>query len=995
MLPRLLFCFGIVFLNSALSLRAAASASYYTQAPVDPAPVILRPGAFGAIGDGVADDTAALQAAVNAIQEKTVRGVVLLEQGRYRLTDTVHVWAGIRLIGYGAERPVLVLGGNTSGFDGEESRYLLHYTSYRPAEGEAIRDANPGTFYSAFSNIDVEIGAGNPAAVAIRSHWAQHGFIAHARFTLTSGRAAVEEVGNEIFDCEFIGGDYGLLTGKPSPSWPFVLLDSSFRDQRLAAIRTEEAGMTIVRGRFADVPTAVEINPERSEELFIQDSRFENISGPAIVVSEVANARTQVNLQNVQCHAVPQLLRLRETDETVAPAEADESARYVVDRLSHGLHLAGIGATPEIKTVVETRPVGELPTLPPTDLPPVPDVAQWWNARDSGATGDGRTDDTAALQAAIDAHRVVFLPAGRYLVTDTLRLREDSVLVGLSPITTQIALQDHSPAFWGQGADPRDPAEVTGWAARFPHDHGTGAPKGLIESARGGAAILSGIGVDPGDNPRAVAVLWRAGSDSLVDDVKFLGGHGTYLPDGTSVPAYNEFRTADGNPRRPWGSQYPSLWVTDGGGGTFNDLWTASPYAASGMMVSDTHTPGRLYAMSAEHHVREEVVVRRAANWSFYALQFEEERLEGTDTLPLEITDSENLLLVNTYVYRVMSTYSPHPTGIQITDARNVRFRGIHAYGPSKFTVDATLRDTDTGAVVRSREIAWLDVNPDTTQAPDGPGELVRGLRVVADGFNHADALVTDAVGNVLWVDARRQRIWRWEAETGRVRLLRDEPLEPVTLALADNGEVLVMTRVGTVYAFDPERPDQPIIPLQPQYAEARPDATAWVPSSRWRDAHDFLDRAMAAAPWHFVSPDGSIFVPATDAFVEVGSFRSNYSTIDLIRAYQLVPVRDDHPTVVADEFGQRVFLFGEHGEDGVLAEPRLLAEEGEAAAISGPDGRIYVAAGDIFVYDSGGAEVGRIQLPKRPTSLVFGGSDGRTLFVGARDTVYALDLAN
>ena len=40
-----------------------------------------------------------------------------------------------------------------------------------------------------------------------------------------------------------------------------------------------------------------------------------------------------------------------------------------------------------------------------------------------GVNGDGKTDDTAALQRAIDTHRVLYLPIGLYRVTDTLRLR--------------------------------------------------------------------------------------------------------------------------------------------------------------------------------------------------------------------------------------------------------------------------------------------------------------------------------------------------------------------------------------------------------------------------------------------------------------------------------------------------------------------------------------------------------------------------------------------
>ena len=47
-------------------------------------------------------------------------------------------------------------------------------------------------------------------------------------------------------------------------------------------------------------------------------------------------------------------------------------------------------------------------------------LREWVSVKDFGAIGDGVTDDTAAIQAAVDAHQNVYFPIGTYLVTSTI-----------------------------------------------------------------------------------------------------------------------------------------------------------------------------------------------------------------------------------------------------------------------------------------------------------------------------------------------------------------------------------------------------------------------------------------------------------------------------------------------------------------------------------------------------------------------------------------------
>ena len=60
----------------------------------------------------------------------------------------------------------------------------------------------------------------------------------------------------------------------------------------------------------------------------------------------------------------------------------------------------------------------------------VANVALAVNVKDYGATGDGETDDTAAIQAAIDAGRSVYLPPGTYVLSRELRVWNSVQLIG-------------------------------------------------------------------------------------------------------------------------------------------------------------------------------------------------------------------------------------------------------------------------------------------------------------------------------------------------------------------------------------------------------------------------------------------------------------------------------------------------------------------------------------------------------------------------------------
>src|SRR5580704_8232126 len=124
----------LVLWLTAFPLTTALAASYYPERLEDAKAVYLTRGGASAHGDGVADDSDAIQRAIDAQQETNSEGIVFIPSGTYRLTKTLYIWPGIRLIGYGPTRPVFVVASNTPYFQNGPA-YMVMFTGNRPANG--------------------------------------------------------------------------------------------------------------------------------------------------------------------------------------------------------------------------------------------------------------------------------------------------------------------------------------------------------------------------------------------------------------------------------------------------------------------------------------------------------------------------------------------------------------------------------------------------------------------------------------------------------------------------------------------------------------------------------------------------------------------------------------------------------------------------------------------------------------------------------------------
>ena len=135
----------------------------------------------------------------------------------------------------------------------------------------------------------------------------------------------------------------------------------------------------------------------------------------------------------------------------------------------------------------------------------------------------------------------------------------------------------------------------------------------------------------------------------------------------------------------------------------------------------------------------------------------------------------------------------------------------------------------------------------------------------------------------------------------------------------------------------------------------------------------------MTLPEYSFVAPDGVTIIP---------------ETYDLGRScalFSVVPGQKE-PVYVVNEMNKTTVRLSV-GADGRLSEQEVVCPFGQYSNVTDADGNVYIADGEIFVYDKSGKEQRRIQVEERPISLAIGGRQKDILFVTTSRSIYGVKI--
>jgi hypothetical protein len=159
-----------------------------------------------------------------------------------------------------------------------------------------------------------------------------------------------------------------------------------------------------------------------------------------------------------------------------------------------------------------------------------------FNVRDPqfGARGDGKTDDTAAIQkaltAGLDQHRIVYLPDGIYLVSDTLKWQDPAkvenntkgwgrflMLQGQSTSGTIIRLKEGAPGF-GEAESPKAVVQTGSSGGHGNKQYSNGEGNEAFENHLRNFSVETGT-----ENKGAVGIDWQASNCGAMRHVAIRG----------------------------------------------------------------------------------------------------------------------------------------------------------------------------------------------------------------------------------------------------------------------------------------------------------------------------------------------------------------------------------------------------------------------------------------------------------------------------------------
>ncbi|KAI1160667.1 glycoside hydrolase family 55 protein [Nemania serpens] len=592
---------------------------------------------YGAKGDGINDDSAAIQRAISdgnrcapgaCASSSTTNAVVYFPAGTYLVSSSIVSYYATHLVGNPNSLPILKATASFNGFG------VIDGAQYQ--SGGALPYGATNIFWRQVKNFVIDITAIPAENSATGIHWptSQATSLQNIVFKLSSNAGTQHQglfiedgSGGFMNDLVFHGGKYGAVFGNQQ----FTVRNLTFYDAVTAVNQIWNWGWTFQGISINNCTVGLDMSAQDDNgnevvgSATFFDSSFTDTE-TAFKISRSASSLPitggSLAIENVLLQNVSTAIQYVPTGSALLAGTTGSKtiASWVTGQVYHpnGPNKVAGTQTPF------TRPASLLrgTKFYQRSKPSYAELSSssFVSVRDGGAKGDGKKDDTVALQSVITSAaasgKVVYFDAGTYIVTSTLSIPANSKIVGEGyPVIMS------SGSFFNNVNSPKPIVKVGN-----PGQSGTVEWSDMMVSTRGAQA-------------GAVLIQWNlaspSGSPSGIWDVHTRIG-GTAGSDLTyaDCPATPSSTTINNNCR----AGNIAMHITSSANNLYLEnvwLWTAdhdvddaslrqiTVYSGRGLLVESTVGNIWLVGTSVEHHARYQYLFRNTQN--IYAGQIQTE----------------------------------------------------------------------------------------------------------------------------------------------------------------------------------------------------------------------------------------------------------------------------------------------------------------------------------------------------------------------------------
>jgi sugar lactone lactonase YvrE len=270
-------------------------------------------------------------------------------------------------------------------------------------------------------------------------------------------------------------------------------------------------------------------------------------------------------------------------------------------------------------------------------------------------------------------------------------------------------------------------------------------------------------------------------------------------------------------------------------------------------------------------------------------------------------------------------------------------------------------------------------------------------LEKLANGYRNATGLTTDSQGKLYFSDDANRTIYQWDAAKKEAVQIADIPErdQAMVMAYVEPSTLLMIGRESHVYTLNLTESEASLQTIT-GVPETLPGTKLLIPLGI-HNMMSVLDDLMEHRDYIYRRGSNTAVVSVIENaqreyFYAPGSktaVKAGGTWRPLVQSSNMAAFSPGDTFYVTSEDDGKTYHVKLNKNETLTH--RVFAERGGTSAIEDSAGNVYIASDQVYIYDSQGEQIGVLECPERPGSLAFGGPDKRTLFIGARTSLYSI----